>query len=210
MNVSSRTVLKVLSLTAAFVLLLAVVYMIRLQLIWIGTAFFLSIALNPLVVKFARVMPGKSRPLAVASVFVLAGSLVAFLLVALVPPLVHQSTQLGANFPRYTDELVHGNSWVSEQIRTYHLVERVKDSQDELIHYVTSASGSFFSIMQRVFASFAAGLTILVLTVFMLLEGPRWVAVVLGHGTGEAAVAWPGIGFADVQSCHGAMLLDTC
>jgi predicted PurR-regulated permease PerM len=176
-DISGRTVLKVLAITAAFFGLLAVAWQVRLQLVWIGTAFFLSVALNPLVEKLARFMPRKSRSLAVASVFVLAGSVLAFLLVALVPPLVQQTQHLVTNTPRYTDDLVHGNSVVSEQIRAYHLVERVKDSQNELLRYVSSAGGSFISIVQRVFASFAAALTILVLTIFMLLEGPRWLAV---------------------------------
>jgi predicted PurR-regulated permease PerM len=176
MNVSARTIVKILGITAAFIGLLVVAYQVRIQLVWIGTAFFLSVALNPLVERFARVMPGRRRSLAVASVFLLAGSLLTFLLVALVPPLVRQTEHLVTNLPGYTDELVHGDSIVSDQIRNYQLVERIKDSQSEVVRYVSSAGGSFLSIMQRLFTSFAAGLTILVLTVFMLLEGPRWVA----------------------------------
>jgi predicted PurR-regulated permease PerM len=175
MDVSARTILKILSLTAAFVGLLVVVYLVRLQLVWIGTAFFLSVALNPMVERIAKVV--RSRAAAVACVFLLVGGVLMFLVVSLVPPLVHQTEQLAGNIPRYTDELVHGDSWASQQIRNYHLVERVKESQNDLLHYVSTAGGSFFSIVRRVFTSFAAALTIIVLTVFMLLEGPRWVAV---------------------------------
>ncbi|HVQ44814.1 MAG TPA: AI-2E family transporter [Candidatus Saccharimonadia bacterium] len=173
MNISSRTVVKVLGITALFVGMLLAAYMLRIQLVWMGTAFFLSVALNPSVEQLRRLV--RSRSLAVASVFLLAGALLAFLLVALVPPLIHQSERLAQNLPHYTDELVNGHSVVSEQIRNYHLVDRVKNSQTELIRYVSSAGGSFFSVLQRLFASFAAGLTILVLTIFMLLEGPHWV-----------------------------------
>lgn len=174
MNISTRTIFKVLGSTALFVGILLVAYMVRLQLVWIGTAFFLTVALNPLVEKFRRVL--KSRPLAVASVFLIAISLLTFLLVALVPPLVHQTEQLVQNTPRYTDELVNGPSFASEQIRMYHLVDRVKNSQNDILKYVTNASGSFFSIVTQLFASAAAGVTILVLTIFMLLEGPHWSA----------------------------------
>jgi predicted PurR-regulated permease PerM len=92
----------------------------------------------------------------------------------LVPPLVHQTEQLAQNAPRYTEELVNGPSFVSEQIRTYHLVDRVKDSQSEILKYATNASGSFFSVVTQLFASAAAAVTILVLTIFMLLESPHW------------------------------------
>lgn len=175
MNVSTRTIVKILTIIFAFTAVLAVAWLVRLQLVWIGTAFFLSVALNPLVIRISKVV--RSRGLAVLSVFVLGGALLSFLIISLLPPLVHQTEQLASNMPKYTDELVHGHSWVSDQIRGYHLVDRIKDSQDQLLGYVSTAGGSFFSIVQRVFASFAAGLTILVLTIFMLLEGPRWVAV---------------------------------
>jgi predicted PurR-regulated permease PerM len=175
MDISTRTTVKILTIITAFAGLLAVAWLVRLQLVWIGTAFFLSVALNPSVTRISRVV--RSRGLAVLSVFVLVGAVLSFLIVSLFPPLVHQTEQLAANMPSYTDELVHGHSWVSEQIRMYHLVDRVKDSQDQLLHYASTAGGSFFTVVQRVFASFAAALTIMVLTIFMLLEGPRWVAV---------------------------------
>lgn len=174
MNISSHLIFKVLGLTALFAGILLAAYHIRIQLVWIGTAFFLSVALNPLVEYLKKFV--HSRALAVLSVFLLAGSLLAFLVVALVPPLVHQTEQLIINLPRYTDELVNGQSAVSEQIRNYHLVDRIKNSQTELLQYASTAGGSFFSIVSRMFASVAAGLTILVLTIFMLLEGPHWVA----------------------------------
>lgn len=175
MDVSARTIVKVLAITGAFAGALALAWVVRLQLVWIGTAFFLSVALNPMVERISKLV--RSRGLAVASVFLIVGAVLTFLLVSLVPPLVHQTESLASNLPGYTDDLVNGHSWASEQIRNYHLVDRIKASQDQLLHYASTAGGSFFSIVQRVFASFAAGLTIIVLTIFMLLEGPRWEAV---------------------------------
>jgi predicted PurR-regulated permease PerM len=174
MNISTRTIFKILGSVALFVGVVLIAYLVRLQLVWIGTAFFLSVALNPAVEKFRKLM--RSRALAVASVFLLAGSVVVFLMVALLPPLVHQTEQLVLNVPSYTDQLVNGDSVVSQQIRNYQLVDRIKSSQDEALKYASTAGGSFFTILQTLFASFAAGLTILVLTIFMLLEGPHWVA----------------------------------
>src|SRR6185369_12433441 len=175
MNISTRIIFKNLGTSALFVVVLLAVYLVRLQLVWIGTAFFLSVALNPGVEQIKRLV--RNRSLAVASVFLLAIGVVVFLFVALLPPLVHQTELLVRNTPRYTDELVNGHSWVSEQIRNYHLVDRVKSSQNEILKYASTAGGSFFSILETLFASFAAGVTILVLTIFMLLEGPRWVEV---------------------------------
>ncbi len=175
MELSAHNIFKVLGLTAIFVGGLFAAYMVRVQLVWIGTAFFLAIALNPSVERIKVAV--RSRATAVATVFLLAAALLTFLIAALTPPLVTQTERLVTNLPGYTDELVNGNSAISDQIRANHLVERVKDSQAEILKYASTAGGSFFSILQRLFSSFAAGLTILVLTVFMLLEGPRWVNV---------------------------------
>lgn len=162
----------------AFVAALLVIYILRLQLIWLGTAFFLSIALNPLVVHLTKYMPRKNRALATGSVFLGGLAIFSLLLVMLTPPVVKQTEQLISNIPSYTNQLIHGDSFVSESIRDYHLVDYIKDSQDEIVGYISSASGSFLSIVGRVFTSFAALVTIAALTFFMLVEGPRWIGSV--------------------------------
>jgi len=174
MNIPARVVFKVLSLILLFVLVVMVAYTARHELIWIGTAFFIAVALNPAVAYLSRFMPRRSRGLATGSVFLVAVLLFVFLITALTPPLVRQSGQLVHNFPQYTDQLVNGNSFISQAIRNYNLVDHVRQSQDQILKYVSSAGGSFFSILKGVFSSFAAGVTILVLSFFMIMEGPNW------------------------------------
>jgi predicted PurR-regulated permease PerM len=174
MNISSRTVLKVLTLTAGFIGLLMLAWLARRELTWMGIAFFLAIALNPSVEWLTRWMPKRHRGLAIASVFIVLFSLLALLLVSFVPPLVEQSQSLARNLPGYTDQLIHGHGWISDQVRTYHLADRLKESQDQAVHYFTTAGTQLIGIVQSVFSSFIAGLTILGLTFFMLLEGKNW------------------------------------
>ncbi len=176
MNISARSVLKVLTLILLFSIGVMAAYTARRELIWIATAFFIAVALNPAVDYISRFMPKRSRGLAAGSVFLVVILLFAFLLTALVPPLVKQSDQLIRNFPRYTDQVVNGNSFVSQKVRDYKLVDRVKQSQDQIVHYASSAGGSFIGIVGGIFSSFAAGLTIFILSLFMLLEGPSWVS----------------------------------
>lgn len=174
MNIPAREVIKVLSIASAFVLLLLVAYLVRRELVWIGTAFFLAIAVNPAVERLARVMPKHKRGPAIALVFAVGVGVLLFVAIALVPPLVTQSEQLAGNLPHYAGQLEHGNSWISQQIRGLDLQHLARTSQDQLGHYVSSAGGSVFAILRGVFSSFAAGVTILGLMVFMLLEGPGW------------------------------------
>lgn len=175
MSISSRDILKVLLLTGLFVGAIFVAYAVRRELIWVGVAAFFAMALNPAMAWVAKFMPRRNRGLAVGAVFGLGMVFVGLLLAMFVPPLVNQTEQLIHNLPRYTDQLVNGNSWVSEQVRAYNLVDRIRQSQDQLLSYVSSAGGSFFSVVGGIFSGFAAGLTILGLTFFMLLEGSGWI-----------------------------------
>jgi len=177
MTISSRVVLKILSLTAAFIGMLAVIYLTRTQLVWIGTAFFLAIALNPAVERIIKFMPRHNRLLGTGVVFLMLLAFLSFVVVSLIPPLISQTEQLGQNLPGYSEELIHGDSFISAQIRNFNLVDCVRESQKEIIQYASLAGGSFFSIVKDLFSSFAAGITILVLTFFMLMEGHRWVGI---------------------------------
>jgi predicted PurR-regulated permease PerM len=174
MRIPAREIIKVLAITTSFALLLLVAYLVRRELLWIGTAFFLAVALDPAVHWLSRWMPRKSRLAAISVIFVLGLGLLVFLLAAFVPPLVVQSEQLGHNLPKYADDVVQGNSWVSQQLRHLDLQHYVRSSQDQLGHYVASAGGSAYVILRGVFSSFAAGATVLGLMFFMLLEGRGW------------------------------------
>jgi predicted PurR-regulated permease PerM len=173
MKISSRAIVKILFITLAFCGVLWLAFMTRHQLTWIGVAFFLAVALNPLVEGLRKYIPKQNRPAAVAGVFVAVFLLFGFLLVSFVPMVIEQSQSLTRNLPHYTESLIHGQGLVSDSIRRYNLVDYIRDSQDQLIRYASSAGSQFFAIVQGLFSSFIAALTITVLTLFMLLEGPR-------------------------------------
>jgi predicted PurR-regulated permease PerM len=174
MKISVRDIIKILSITTAFVILLLVAYLVRRELLWIGTAFFLAVAVNPAVERLTKVIPKHKRGAAIAVVFAVGVAVLLFVAVALVPPLVTQSEQLAGNLPHYAYQLEHGNNLIGRQIHGLDLQHLVRNSQDQLGHYVSSAGGSVFAIVRGLFSSFAAGVTILGLMVFMLLEGPGW------------------------------------
>jgi predicted PurR-regulated permease PerM len=175
MTIQSRTIIKVLGLSTLFLALLFLVYVARQELIWIGTAFFLAVALNPAVETLSKYMPWKSRGLAITVVILVALFLIGFLIYSFVPPLVNQTESLVNNLPGYTDQLINGHNIISDQVRHYHLVDKIRSSQDQITHYVSSAGGSFVGILKGLFSGLVAITTIIVLTIFMMLEGPTWV-----------------------------------
>jgi predicted PurR-regulated permease PerM len=177
MNISSRTILKVLTVATVFLVIVMLIFRARHVLIWIGTAFFLAVALNPSVDFLSKYMPWRKRGFAITVVILAALGVIAFLLYSFVPPLISQSESLANNLPHYADTLVNGNGFLSKEIRHFDLVNKVRDSQSQITHYISTAGGSAYQIIKDIFSSLAAGITIIVLTIFMLLEGPRWIKI---------------------------------
>ncbi|HSX01186.1 MAG TPA: AI-2E family transporter [Candidatus Saccharimonas sp.] len=188
MNVPTRVVVKILSIMIGFALVLLVLYMSRRQLAWMGLAFFLAVALNPFVERLSKYL--RNRALAIASVFVLALVVLTFLVVSFVPPLVMQSQQLVDNLPRYTNDLVHGHGFVSDEVRRYGIVERLQQSQSQIVAYVSTAGSQFLTLLSRLFSGFVAGITVFGLTFFMLLEGPHWLEVFWGVVPADRRKHW--------------------
>ena len=177
MQIPTRTILKVLAVTATFLAILALAFIARRELIWIGTAFFFAVALNPAVEHIAKYMPKKSRGLAVTVLFLFVLGLFAFLLISFIPPLVSQSESLTKHLPHAADSVINGNGFWSDQIRKYNLVDRIRQSQDQLGSYVSNAGSQAFGIGKAIFSGAIAASTIIVLLIFMILEGPRWVEI---------------------------------
>lgn len=174
MDIPSRTIIKVLSLTVLFGAGLWLVYIAHSQLVWIGTAFFFAVALNSYVEAVTRYMPRKSRGLAIGVVFLVVVSVFAVTISSILPPLIEQSQMLLNNLPHYTDQLAHGKGVFADLVRQYDVAARIRESQEAFAGYATSAGTQFFGILHGLFSSFIAGITIIGLTFFMLMEGPKW------------------------------------
>jgi predicted PurR-regulated permease PerM len=178
LNISTRTILKVLVVTALFVALVFGIYITRHVLTWVLMAFALSLAINPAVSWFSKKIPGHSRVISTLLVFLIL--LVAFALLALLlfPPVAGQTGQLFHNVPGYTRDLSRPGTFTGDFVNRFDLIRKIQDSQSEVISRLTSASGSFVSIVVGVFSSLIAVLSILGLTFFMLMEGPAWIKAI--------------------------------
>jgi len=175
MDTSARNIYRILAIITSFALLLLVAAKVERQLIWIGTAFFLAVALNPAVEFFAKYVTGRRRGLAIGITFLCLMIVLAGVVASLAPPLVRQSRGLVNNLPAYTDHLTKSPNLVGHMIRRYDLVERIKADQSQIVHQISSFGGSFFVVLRKIFSSLAATVTVLGLTFFMLLEGPNWI-----------------------------------
>ena len=174
LRVENKTIFKILIAISAFYLFANAAYLVREQLIWIATAFFIAIALNPAVEVLQKYLPRKSRGLSVAVVILGLLAVAAFLIATFVPALIEQSTALIASIPKLIEAIRESNTPLSGLIERYDLEKSVQNGINDLARTLVGATGSVLTIARNIFSGFAAFLTIIVLSIFMMLEGPKW------------------------------------
>jgi predicted PurR-regulated permease PerM len=146
-------------------------YGARSALLILGIALFLALAINPLVGRLARIIPGKTgqnRVLSTALAYVIG----AFVLLA-VPPIVQQTARLVEKIPSLVNGATTQYSGVSQLIHHYNLQPQVDSALNSLKDTATSiATGlgkNLVNSLSSVFAFIGAGILVLVLTFFMLV-----------------------------------------
>jgi predicted PurR-regulated permease PerM len=177
LTVSNRTVVRVLLLVVVTMLGISAVEKASHALLLIFTAIFLALALNAPVHWIAQRIPGKrkgSRSIATAVAGLLVILLLGGFLASIVPPLVRQTNTFISAAPRLVEQAKDKDSSVGKFVDRYNLEKQVEDFSDELGERLKGASGAAVSTVGKIGSSVFAVLTVLVLTIMMLTEGPRW------------------------------------
>jgi predicted PurR-regulated permease PerM len=175
-TIDTETIVRTLLLITAFVVAVGLVNRLYRELIWIGVAFFLAVALDPAVTWIAKRSRG-GRFLATSVVFIVFVAILGFLGASLVPPLISQTEALATQLPHFLEHAQSSQSAAGRLIQHYDLVNRAKALQASTLNDLSNNKGEALGIVYGIFSGLAATITTLVLTFFMLLEGPRWVTL---------------------------------
>ena len=171
---SVRAVLRVVMVVVAVVLTLWLMYLLRKPLTWIFIAGFLAVALSGPVNFLSRRM---RRGLAIAIVYVCM-ILTPFLLIGLlVPPLVTQANNLVQNLPEYAQQLtefLNSNDNLRQLQEDYDITGKLEEQAAKLPAKLGDAAGVLTDIGTGIINSIFAAVTIVVLSVFMLSSGRRF------------------------------------
>ncbi len=170
-----RLVLRAVLIVVAVALTLYVIYLLRTPLSWIIIAAFIAVAVSGPVNYLTRVM---KRGLAIATVYVLL-VLVPFALAALViPGVVNQAEDLAGNAPQYAQdvtEFVNENETLNNLNEKYDLTGKLQEEAEKLPEKLGDAAGVLRDIGVGVVNSIFTGVTIFILSIFMVASGRRWV-----------------------------------
>jgi predicted PurR-regulated permease PerM len=173
--VTARVVLRVVLIVLLVLFALWLVYLLRRPLTWIFIAGFLAIAVSG-PVNWLHRRTGR-RGLSIALVY-LALILVPILLAAiLVPPIVEQLNNLINNLPAYVSDLqdfVAKNDTLRRLEEDYNITAELQKQASKLPGRVGDAAGILSDIGLGLVNSVFAGVTILVLSLFMIGSGRTW------------------------------------
>lgn len=167
-----RTILATIGAVLATALAILVVREISRVLVWIVIATFLAIVLSP-PVNFLEHRLRFPRSLATVVVFILGLLVLTAMLYTFIRPIVEQTQEFVDNFPRYVEDAKAGRGPLGGVVRRYDLDRRLEERQDDIKRNVNRLGSQSVSILARVGNAVAATLTIVVLTILMLLSGPR-------------------------------------
>ena len=148
-------------------------------LVWMVIAGFFAVVLSPpidFLVRRGRIRRG----LATLVVFFFCIGALAGMIYSFVTPIVGQAQEAAENFPRYVEDAKAGKGPLGRLVKRYDLDQRLEDRQDDIKKALDKLGDNSLSIVRGVGNAVAATLTIVVLTILMLLSGPKMLQGGLG------------------------------
>lgn len=171
-DVPVRTIVTVIALVLATVAILWLASRTTKIITWVVVSAFFAIVLTPVV---DRLNHRLHMPRAAATTVVFFGGIAVMvgLLYAFIRPIVDQSTKFADEFPTYVQQAQDGKGTVGKLVKKYEVEDWVNKNQARLRSSVDDIGKNALSIVQSVFSTIAATLTVAVLTFLMLLQGPE-------------------------------------
>jgi len=144
-------------------------------LVWVAIAVFFAVAISPLVDLVERRLRTK-RILATLLVYVLVLAVLGGLAAIFVAPLVNEVQDLSGKLPGYVNDLKAGRGPLGHLVTRYHLQDYLSRNQDKIRASLTGASAPVLHYLGVAGQAVAAVVTITVLSLLMVLEGPKLTA----------------------------------
>jgi predicted PurR-regulated permease PerM len=174
-----RTIWATIGAVVLTLALIAVVQAVSRVLIWMVIAAFFAVVLSP-PVDFLETRVRVRRSVATMLVFLTVLGVVGGLLYAFITPIVDQSSEFADNFPRYVEDAKAGRGPLGGIVQRYDLDQRIEENRDDIRNALNELGRNSLDIVRVLGNAVAAALTIFVLTILMLLSGPRMLRTGLG------------------------------
>ncbi len=175
LDFDARSVVRNVLVVLAVLLAVYVIYLLRRPISWLVIAGFLAIAVAAPVAKLSQRMP---RGLAITVVYSGVIAVPVVLAALLIPPLVSQAEELANNLPAYADDVtkfVDENQTLRNLNDDYNITSKIEEEAGKLPGRIGNAATTLSDIGVGLVNSIFATVTILILSIFMVSGGGRWV-----------------------------------
>ena len=184
---SPRVILRIVTIVVLSALTLYLIWVLRKPLTWIVIAGFIAVAVSAPVARFERRV--KRRGVAIFCVYLGLVLVPVVIGAALVPPIVEQGSNLIDNAPKYAQDLqdyAQRNSTLRKIEKNYDITGKLKKQAAKLPSKISGAAGVLSDIGLGIVNSLFAGITILILSIFMVGSGGRWVDAAITSASAAA------------------------
>jgi predicted PurR-regulated permease PerM len=173
-NIANRTILRAILWVVASIVLYKTIGRISHVITLIFAAFFLALALNPIVSWISSGLNSKSRVRATAGAyFIVVGFLIVFFALV-IPPLERQTRDFIKQVPQTVANFQSQDSTVARTVRKYKLNEKINQGARDFASHYSSFGTTVLDTGKRVAEAVASVFAVLVMAFMMLVEGPKW------------------------------------
>ncbi len=180
-------------------------YRLRDVFLLIAVSGFIAVLLNPLVVALQRWKVPR-RGLAVAIITIWAVLVFAGLAAAFGYPLINGINHLANRLPSYVHQAETGKGWIGHLMVKYHVQTWVQNNAAKIASFGQSLGKPALALGKGAFSLLIALVTIFILVLLLLLEGPKLRAGVLSMMSEERAEFVTRVGGHVNRSVTGYML----
>ena len=170
-----QNALRVILTAVGVALALYLIYLLRHPISWIILAGFLALAAAGPVNFLSRRM---KRGFAIAITYLLIVAVPIGIVAAIAPGIVSQVEDLGSNAPDYAadvEQTVNESQTLTDLDQKFQLVAKLKKEAEKIPDRIPDAAAVLRDLGVGFINSIFAGITILVLSIFMVAAGPRWI-----------------------------------
>jgi predicted PurR-regulated permease PerM len=178
-TVPVRTILATIGLVLVTALALLLLYEVQQVLVWLVVALFFTIALYPVTAWVERKITRGRRTLATVLVFLVLLLVLAGLVTAFAVPLATEGASFATQLPQLITDARSGQGTVGRLLNRTHVLAWVQAHQSQIAGYASGLTGSASGVLSGVATGIAGVVTVFVLSILMVLEGPKVVSGVL-------------------------------
>lgn len=173
-NIENRTIIRIMIVVVLFLVALRFFEALARPMTLVFVSAFLAVAINPPVNYLSRKIFKGNRVASTGIAYLIVVAIIGLFLWALVPPMVRESGEFIENMPEYIDQVTEGDHFVGQFIDRYELDQEIEDFGTNITSRIGDADGPLLTGIGRLGTALISIVTVLVLTFFMLVEGPYW------------------------------------